>query len=128
MYRTIPLLLVLCLAVLSGCLAMPKPPTQAQIDAADYGPIPENYQQLVKDYMHKYLFDPYSAHYENWRGPSKGYNYNAQATMYGYRVCVDVNSKNRMGAYVGAEPFYFLINNDKVLLMDNISAFRWCNF
>ena len=99
-----------------GCATVHKP-TPEQIATADYGSYPNNYRQVVEDYMRKILIDPYSAVYEGWCGPSAGYYYDWSGTYFGYRVCVEINSKNRMGGYVGSKPFYFMINNGTVVKM-----------
>lgn len=105
---------IMILVSLSGCTAVHKP-TNEQISSADYGRFPDDYQQIVKDSMKKTLFDPYSAVYDDWRGPAQGYIYSSSGSYFGYRVCVEINSKNRMGGYVGSRPFHFLIKNNQVL-------------
>jgi hypothetical protein len=99
---------------LSACVT---PPTREQIRTANYGPVPENYQEIVKSNMKGTLFDPYTAVYDNWTGPVKGaYAQDYQGnTFYGYAVCVDINSKNQMGGYVGSRPYYFTLINGTVV-------------
>lgn len=113
--------------MLSACATMP---TQEQIANADYGPFPGNYQEIIKSYMERLLFDPYSAVYSNWRGPAQGFSGgNFVQTAYGYRVCVDINAKNRMGGYVGTKRRYFLINSDRVVQdLGELGAQQLCNF
>lgn len=113
----IRVLIAVSLFAFLGCAAANKPSPQ-QIATADYGTYPDNHRPLVEDYMKKLLFDPYSAVYDDWRGPSKGYFYDMTGTYYGYRVCVDINSKNRMGGYVGSQPFYFMIKDGRVVKME----------
>jgi hypothetical protein len=116
-YLGIHVLIVVALVGLIGCAAAHKP-TPEQIAVADYGSYPEDYRQIVEDYMKKILIDPYSAVYEDWHGPSKGYFYDMSGTYYGYRVCVEINSKNRMGGYVGSKPFFFMIKDGRVVKME----------
>lgn len=121
------------IVVLSCCA---KPPTPAQVASANYGPEPHDYRQVITAFMHPALFDPYSAKYEGWKGPSKGYYYDTNGAKYGYRVCVNVNAKNRMGAYVGLSRYYYLINNGKVVaykgggdsFAQSMVRRRFCNF
>jgi hypothetical protein len=112
---------------ISACATMP---TQEQIANADYGPYPDNYQEIIKTYMENLLFDPYSAVYSNWQGPAQGYSGGRLIqTAYGYRVCVDINAKNRMGGYVGKKRQYFLINNGRVVQdLGEFGAQQLCKF
>src|SRR5208337_1227657 len=53
----------LLLFSLSNCAVRPIP---EQIASADYGPYPENYQEVIKNYYSKVLFDPHGVYtYEN---------------------------------------------------------------
>ncbi len=127
--RSILLSIVICFAMCSllSCVTMP---TQEEVSKADYGAYPNNYQEVIKNYMENLLFDPYSAVYANWRGPVQGYSGGRFIqTAFGYRVCVDINAKNRMGGYVGKKLFYFLIYNDHIVQQFNeFSAQQLCNF
>ncbi len=113
--------------LLSACA---QPPSAEIIARADYGAYPSNFQEIIKTYMGNILFDPYSAVYENWRGPSRGYSGgNFIETKFGYRVCVDINAKNRLGGYVGRKHYYFLIKN-RVVVRDlgAFAAQQLCDF
>jgi hypothetical protein len=110
------LAIALAAFVLAGCAMMNKP-TQEQIAAADYGLLPEDYKTVIQTYMPRILLDPYSAVFSHWRGPSRGYAYDQNGSYFGYRVCVEVNAKNRMGGYVGSQPYFFLLNNGRVMMI-----------
>lgn len=116
-YLGIHVLVAVAFVGLIGCAAAHKP-TPEKIAVADYGSYPENYRQIVEDYMKKILIDPYSAVYDDWHGPSKGYFYDMSGTYFGYRVCVEINTKNRMGGYVGSKPFFFMIKDGLVVKME----------
>ena len=78
---------------------------------SDWGPYPENYQDIIKNYMQNRLFDPESALY-NWYGlpfPARSSSYGN--IKYGYQMKVGINAKNRMGGYTGEQIYYFFINN-----------------
>ena len=45
---------------LNGCALNPS---QEQLQNADYGPYPSNYEEIIKSHYGKKLFDPYSANY-----------------------------------------------------------------
>lgn len=109
----------------NGCATTPNytSPTQEQIAKLDYGsPITIDYQEAIKSYFHRRLFDPYSAVYEfatpqkYWVNRSPLYGGGLYA---GYMVYVDVNAKNRMGGYVGAQRYGFLFKNDSIILVLN---------
>ena len=120
-----------------------QPPSPEQIRQADYGIYPEKYKELVTEYITANLIDPTSPIFSNWTGPEKGwyqelYSQNGKV-YYGYKVCVYVNAKNRMGGYTGASPFFVVINNNQVVYLDSASsykrgtigeqeAYRRCNF
>ncbi len=118
---------VLLVALLGACATAPS---AGEIANADYGVYPSGYQETVKNYMAASLFDPYTAVYENWRGPSRGYSGgNFVKTEFGYQVCVDINAKNRMGGYVGRKRYYFLIRNGAVVQdLGEYGARKLCNF
>lgn len=122
----IMLFLILCLFPM-GCATAP---TYQEIQNADYGSYPNNYQEIIKSYMENLLFDPYSAVYSNWCGPSQGYSGNNFIKIaYGYRICVEINAKNRMGGYVGKKKHYFLIHNGSIVQQfDEFGASQFCTF
>ncbi len=128
-FRPILLGITLCFSVcsISACVTVP---TQQEILNADYGKYPNDYQETVKSYMGNLLFDPYSAVYSNWRGPAQGYSGGRFVqTAFGYRVCVDINAKNRMGGFVGNKRHYFVIHNDRIVQqLDEFGAQQLCNF
>ena len=97
----------------SGCATIHKP-TSEEAAKAEYGSYPKDYELIVRDYFSKVLFDPESAQFRDWRGPSQGYIYDISGCYYGYRVCVLVNAKNRFGGYVGAVPYLFVLNNGRI--------------
>src|SRR6266404_1589196 len=74
----------------------------------------------AKAQLGKFLFDPYSAQYEDVREIK---------TEIGAMVCGLVNAKNRMGAYVGRKPFYYTsINEEVVVISNNSDAFVYSSF
>ena len=102
------------LIVLSGCVSLPSPQEAA---AADYGPIPTNYEEIVKTFYGNMLKDPGSAQYRNISSPRQYWlGDRFTGAKYGYLVCVTLNGKNSYGAYVGFKTDGLLINNDSVVL------------
>lgn len=98
---------------LSSCATVP---TEDQIDTADYGSYPSNYQTAIMNSMNAILFDPYSAVYR-FGTPYKGYAYvngSLKPPVFGYLVNVGINAKNRMGGYVGEKPHTFFFKDDSL--------------
>lgn len=106
--------------LLAGCANNPPIVPASQLQGANYGPYPVNYQAVVKAYYNGALFDPFSAHYRFPDKPIKGYERAApvaggKPTRFGYVVTACVNAKNRMGGYVGEKCERLLIRNDAVV-------------
>lgn len=106
--------------VLAGCAAAPPTPGPAEIAAANIGPSPANYEQLIKGYFSQRLVDPASAMYGTMTPPQRGSlrpllaGGTSTAPIIGYVVCGTLNSKNRMGGYAGAKPFAVVIVNGAI--------------
>ena len=64
--------MIISLVTLVGCAALHEP-TSEQIELANYGRYPDNYKEIVTNFMSDLLFDPYSAVYSGWCGPKKGW-------------------------------------------------------
>jgi len=120
-------ILLLMLVIIAGCSSGPSSDEKI---SAYYGNIPLNHESTIKNYMEDRLFDPFSAQYKNWRGPAKGfYGSNFMKTVYGWRVCTDINAKNRYGAYTGFETNQFIIRDDNVVYrLPERDAQKFCNF
>ena len=108
------LLMILGIFLLTISCASTSRPSPEQINSADCGPFPSNYQELIKGALNPSLLDPYSAIY-SFAEPQKGWNNMGSEPIYGWTVCGTVNAKNRFGGYVGIRPFYSMINNGVVV-------------
>lgn len=109
--------LIVLMLVTVGCTK--APPMSEQLSAY-YGPYPSNYEQIIKDKMVTVLFDPYSAQYHFEGTPSSGYYarpFGAKAE-YGWYGTVYINAKNRMGGYVGATKYSYLIRDGKLIVFE----------
>ena len=84
-------------------------------DASMIGPYPKNYRLIIKDYVEKSFYDPYSLKSVSISEPASGHIMMQQ----GWVVCLQANAKNRMGGYTGIKFTAFLINNDSVIISDN---------
>ncbi|MGY4312852.1 hypothetical protein [Bradyrhizobium sp. JR3.5] len=89
--------------------------------AAKTGASPDSANvKSAKTQLGKFLFDPYSAQYEDIREIK---------TEIGAMVCGLVNAKNRMGGYVGRKPFYYMaINGEVAVIRNNSDAFVYSSF
>jgi hypothetical protein len=113
------LTVLLCIVTIFALSACPRQPTVQEQTAADYGPFPENYEELIIGEMKHRLFDPYSAQYDFLGPPTRGYHAESFGgdITYGYSGAVLINAKNRFGAYVGATKFGYLIRYGRVAVL-----------
>lgn len=96
--------------------------TPEEISKINFGPKPVDYEQIIKNYNESSLFDPYSVVYK-FSAPYKGQDGNPLTGKYGWCVPVDINAKNRFGAYTGVTKYHFLMKNDQV-----IGSGDWFNY
>ena len=100
-------------------MACGTPISQSELEDADYGAYPTNYQEIATAWFEESLRDPFSAQYR-WEGePQPGYHREAPITggdvvEFGYIVYVDVNAKNGFGAYTGWEEYRLFIRDGEV--------------
>lgn len=109
--------LILAFMLLAGCARAPSPEEMA---SWDYGPYPDNYEQIIKNAMITRLVDPYSAQYHFDGAPVQKYMARplGMGTEYGWGGIVLINAKNRMGGYTGATPFAYIIKNGQLIVFD----------
>jgi hypothetical protein len=100
---------------LGGCST--SPPTKEQLESVNYGPKPDNYQQIIRDYLRNRLTDPTAAIIDFKAGPTEMYQKDTfvRDLQFGWAVCVMVNDKNTRGAYEGFTPAVYYIRNGKVV-------------
>jgi len=101
--------IILVALVFSGCGG--KRLTIEELRNSDFGPYPDNYEEIIKNYFHFKLFDPYSAQY-TFGEPIKRYVRSGE--IFGWGVCGTVNAKNRLGGYTGAEQFWVIISHGEI--------------
>ncbi|HEY7674977.1 MAG TPA: hypothetical protein VH867_07110 [Burkholderiales bacterium] len=134
MKRIATLLAILCMgfaALLGGCKTPPTP-TQEEMRAFDYGPRPENHEQLIRDYLKSRLTDPLNAIVEFRAGPKELYQpkTTVRPLQYGWGVCVWITDKNTSGSYDSPYPMAFYIRDGKIVTVnggedDNIIGWRY---
>ena len=120
MQRTLALLLaIMGLAattiLLEGCST--APPTKEEREAVNYGPKPDNVEQIVRDYLRYRLNDPTAAIIEFKAGPTQLYQKDTviRDLQFGWAVCAMINDKNSRGAYDGFTPGVYFIRNGKII-------------
>lgn len=101
----------LMVLVLAGCSTM----NQQQMDSADYGEYPQNYEKIIKGYFNPKLRDPESAKYRITQ-PSMGWHKSISGAKFGYRSTVYINGKNAYGGYTGEMGWDILIRNGNVII------------
>ena len=107
------------IALLSSCATVAAP-TSEEVASADYGqPIAQaDAEALAKSVLSTRLKDPYSAVFvceplqKGWRNDTIFQKYQKH---YGYVLKCMINAKNSFGAYIGAKPYEFVINNGTVV-------------
>lgn len=115
--------LALCISTLAGCAS---PPTQQEIQGADYGAsvYQSDAENVVKAYFNANLKDPESARYTFGtvqRGWGVGNAFQGRKVEGGYLLDMSVNAKNSFGGYTGAKPYRFLLRNDKIIKVWEVS-------
>ena len=97
-------------AGLAACATTPAP-TQAEIEAYDYGPRPTNevFWSMAEQEVRERLRDPESARFKRGNAIRRGYwpQFFGEP-IWGYYACGQVNSKNGFGGYVG-DTYYLYV-------------------
>ena len=103
------------LALLAACQS--PLPTREELAALDYGPRPEDYEKIARDYLRTRLVEPDFALIEFKAGPAPLYQKDTvlRERQYGWAVCVMINDKDRRGAYEGFYAMVLYIREGKVV-------------
>ena len=103
----------IAVAPLAGCQSPPL--TREELAALDYGPRPEDYEKIARDYLRTRLVQPDFALIEFKAGPKPLYQ---RHRLYGWAVCVMINDKDRRGAYEGFYPLVLYMREGKVVAVN----------
>lgn len=107
-----------CYGIILFCLAGCGGPsmTRAEFDAADFGDklYLSRAEKIVKNYFGNALKDPDSAHYKNLSVHKTYENINSQR-VFGYVICVSINSRNSFGGYVGYQRYGLFTRDERLL-------------
>jgi len=89
---------------------------------AEYGEMPAQYEDAVRQYFQKYLKDPDSVQYQEITKPEKGYATTVtgailthETRLRGWTVKATINAKNSRGVYVGFKTYTFLFRGEKIV-------------
>src|SRR5579859_806119 len=100
--------------------AAPRPSPSAL--TAEYGEMPKQYEEAVRQYFEKYLKDPDSVQYQEITAPEKGYAttvkgaiFAREARLRGWTVKATINARNSHGVYVGLKTYTFLFRGEKIV-------------
>lgn len=109
-----------CLLLASCAVPFRGGPSQEDMARADFGPPPENAEELILGWMEDNLNDPMSAKMEiasppekSWWG-YKGALLQPRDIHYCWLVKTKIMAKNKFGAYIGWKPYNFFIRDGKV--------------
>jgi hypothetical protein len=105
---------VLIAGVLTGCADVPGKNTP---EAGTYGTYPKDYKALIDAYQQTTFKEPSSAVVQYLNEPSTGWTRTAPGApaVFGYRVCLIVNTKNSYSGDVGNLLTEVFIRNEKVM-------------
>lgn len=112
------LLAVASMLLTFGCAGAPV--AQSDIDP---GPYPDNYQQLIAQYLLQTLCDPGSVQEISFDGPPNRITLTMGFPKFGLMKGMEVyeckyvwfNAKNRMGGYTGRNAHVYLIRHGQVV-------------
>jgi hypothetical protein len=90
--------------------------TQKEIDNADYGIYPENYEELIKGYLFSIATYPDSIKYEYIKKPRKQvFGGRLRDYSFGYLVCLRFDIKGKDGKYRGFKTESIRIKNNQII-------------
>jgi len=104
---------VLTTFLFAGC-AVTSAGIAKQKSGVDFGPYPEEYQEIIRRDVGAGLRDPYSAVW-TYTTPQEGWRNVFGKRLNGWLVCGTLNAKNAFGGYVGARPYTALLRDGRVI-------------
>jgi hypothetical protein len=106
-----------CLAILLVSLTACAAPRFANT-RADVGPQPVDYEATIREHLRRTLYDPYSV--QDLRIDEPGISsctIRPGYAFYGWLVPVQMNAKNRYGAYVGLRHSFYWFRGEQLVLI-----------
>jgi len=113
---TILLIVVGILIGAGGCGNL-TPPSAAEIANFDYGVYPDNYKDIVKNYVLLTMIDPESAMFRFEGLPFQQYQtaFLGRPLRFGWIIKVSINGRNRFGGYAGWQRHWYMIKNGVII-------------
>lgn len=113
---TMRLTAVFAALYLTGCATALS---EKELEEADYGPLPENYEDLAWEWLDENLRDSESARVRFLCEPFRAYARDAPIkggapTHYGWLLVTEVNAKNGFGAYTGWKEMRLMVSGGEV--------------
>ncbi len=109
-----------------GADSITGPRSSAQALTAEYGEMPMQSEEAVRQYFHKYLKDPDSVQYGEITKPERGYAATVtgailthETRLWGWTVKATINARNSRGVYVGFKTYTFLFRGEKIVHTDS---------
>jgi ketosteroid isomerase-like protein len=109
-----------------GADSITGPRSSAQALTAEYGEMPIQSEEAVRQYFQKYLKDPDSVQYQEITKPERGYATTVtgailthETRLWGWTVKATINARNSSGVYVGFKTYTFLFRGEKIVHTDS---------
>ena len=107
---TLILQFAICVTLLTGCATV----SQEEIETADFGEPPADYETAIKNFMSSRLKERYSPVYR-FEAPRKGIAQDGvlrgNTKYFGWIVPTGIKVKNIYGGYTGERRYYFMFQN-----------------
>lgn len=102
------------LTILSGCATQGGGFFNTNVPA-DAGEVPKQYEQTIRDYLHRALKDPSSMTDFSVSQPVlTSCSVGIYGQYYGWRVTTEYNAKNSYGGYVGLKTYYYWFHGESL--------------
>jgi len=108
---------ILLLSLILLIVSCAHTPTHEQLNNADYGPCPTNYENTIKDYFYKDVYGPANVVY-TFDSPMKTWvpgNHWWNSEKYGWGVCGNINIESSYTNYKSSKRFFVLMRYDTVI-------------
>jgi ketosteroid isomerase-like protein len=105
-----------------GANSVTSSQSSAQALSSEYGEMPTQYEEAIRQYFQQYLKDPDSVRYQEITKPEKGSATTVTGTILmretrlrGWTVKATIDAKNAHGVYVGYRTYTFLFRGEKII-------------
>lgn len=109
-----------------GADSITGPRSSTQALSPEYGEMPIQSEEAVRQYFQKYLKAPDSVQYQEITKPERGYATTVtgailthETRLWGWTVKATINARNSRGVYVGFKTYTFLFRGEKIVHTDS---------